>query len=190
MKALFSVAAVLLGVWALVSAFPNAEAQSVARPARATSTAAWMSGQGVAFSPSGMTVDGGLSATTLRVGQESVQDLYVDGGTYLNNLEVSGAANFRQRPAGVFVLASLTKAASLTVGIGCSSLGTVSVPGMEPNVNACTVASLPTSALNLGVTYDCYVTASGVVTVRACGLVALVAAPAGIYRLVLSGPAN
>lgn len=180
-----------LVAWGIITAFgvDPASAQSVAntRPPMASTP---QTVNGFVTMTSGLMVDGGVTTSMVKADSGDFQNLYVDGGTSLNGLEVSGTANFRNRPGGVFVLASLTKAASLTVGVGCSTLGTVSVSGMEPNVNACTVASLPAAALNLGVTYDCYVTASGVVTVRACGLVALVAAPAGIYRLVISGPAS
>lgn len=140
----------------------------------------------------GLSVDGGVRTTDLRADTATVGSLDAGtisaGSTTTGSLEVMGAANFRTRPNGIFLPGTLTRAGGLTVGIGCSTLGVISVPGALVK-DSCDVATLPAAALNLGVVFDCFVTAASTVTVRSCGLVALVAAPAGDYNVVVSGPA-
>jgi hypothetical protein len=140
------------------------------------------------MSTGSLDVSGATTTGSLRVdGGVQAGSLYVDGGANVGSLEVAGAATFRQRPTGVFLTGTLTRAASLTVGVGCSTLGSISVPGALVG-DACDVASIPSAALSLGLTYDCWVTASSTVAVRGCGLVALVAAPVGDYRVMVLGP--
>lgn len=185
----------LLAVVAFVSTAGYVAAQSVARPPKPQNlNADWTTGGWVTMGK-GLTVgDGGVTTPMLRTNDVQTADVhatnvYADGGTFTRTLDVSGSASFRQRPSGVFLAGTLTRAASLTVGVGCSSSGGVlTVPGALLG-DACDLASVPAAALNLGLTYDCFVTAANTVTIRSCGLVALVAAPAGEYRVLVSGPA-
>lgn len=146
---------------------------------------------------SGLWVDGGVSTTTLRAdsatvgtldaGAVSADSLTVAGKTTTGSLEVMGAAAFRERPTGVVLSGSLIKASATGLSIGCNVFGTASVPGALVG-DACVPSVIPTSALTLGITYDCYVTAPATVTLRSCGLVALVSAPAGTYQVRVIGP--
>lgn len=146
---------------------------------------------------SGLWVDGGVSTTTLRAdnatvgsldaGAVAADSLTVAGKTTTGSLEVMGASTFRERPTGVVLSGSLIKASATGLSIGCNVFGTVSVPGALVG-DACVPSAIPTSALTLGITYDCYVTAPATVTLRSCGLVALVSAPAGTYQVRVIGP--
>jgi hypothetical protein len=111
----------------------------------------------------------------------------VTGKTTTGRLEVEGAASFAQRPTGVVLGGSLVKAAATGLSVGCNVFGTVPVPGALVG-DACVPSVIPSSALTLGITYDCYVTAPATVTLRSCGLVALVSAPAGTYQVRVIGP--
>lgn len=134
----------------------------------------------------GLSVDGGVRTTEIQADRAAVGGLDA-GSVTAGSLEVTGATNFRTRPNGIFLPGTLTRPGGLSLGIGCSTLGVISVPGALVK-DSCDVATLPTAALNLGVVFDCFVTAANTVTVRSCGLVALVAAPAGDYNVVVSGP--
>lgn len=100
-------------------------------------------------------------------------------------LSVTGATTFSQPPTGLVRKGELVRGASLGLSIGCASLGTVAVSGVT-TASACAVTYRP-SAVTLGAVLDCYVTAPGTVTVRACALVALTSAPAGAYGVTLVG---
>ena len=132
---------------------------------------------------SGMSVDGGVQTTTVRAQDVQTNSLTVDGGATF-----AGPASFAQRPTGIFLSGTLTRSAGLSLSVGCSTLGTLTILGTRPP-DACVVSAIPTAALSLGITYDCYVTAPGSVIIRACALVSLVAAPAGDYKVVAIGPA-
>jgi hypothetical protein len=139
------------------------------------------------------TVDAGsVRANTATLGAVdagtiTASSLTVTGETTTGSLEVMGATTFRERPTGVVLGGSLVKAAATGLSVGCSVFGTVPVPGALVG-DACVPSSIPTSALTLGITYDCYVTAPATVTLRSCGLVALVSAPAGTYQVRVIGP--
>jgi hypothetical protein len=165
--------AVVLPV-ALVAA--AAWSQSAARPPKAGKFSGPMDVSGPATFRSNVAVDGGVSAASVQAGS-------VDAGT----LNVTGAASFAQRPTGVVLSGSLVKAAATGVTAGCNVFGTISVPGALTG-DGCLPSAIPTSALTLGITYDCYVTAPATVTMRSCGLVSLVSAPAGTYQVRVIGP--
>lgn len=131
---------------------------------------------------------GSVRATTAAIGSMDAGTLSVSGKTTTGSFEVMGTAAFRERPTGVVLSGSLVKAAATGLQVGCSAFGTVPVPGALVG-DACVPSAIPTSALTLGITYDCYVTAPATVTLRSCGLVALVSAPAGTYRVAVIGPA-
>jgi hypothetical protein len=139
------------------------------------------------------TVDAGsVRANTATIGDldagtVNASSLTVSGKATTGSLEVMGAAAFRERPTGVVLSGSLLKAAATGLSVGCNVFGTVSVPGALVG-DACVPSAIPTSALALGITYDCYVTAPATVTLRSCGLVALVSAPAGTYQVRVIGP--
>lgn len=99
---------------------------------------------------------------------------------------VTGSTTFSEPPAGVVRKGTLTRATSLSLAVGCSTLGTVSVAGVTTDA-ACNVTRRPAPILNLGITLDCYAATPGVVTVRACALVSLLSAPAGDYGVTLVG---
>lgn len=187
--------AVLLPV-GLLAAY--AWAQSSPRASRGTNTFNGpMTVNGFVTMNSGLSVDGGIvtnrietdSATVGGLGASMVvaNSLTVTGKTTTGSLEVMGAAAFRERPTGVVLSGSLVKASATGLSVGCNVFGTTSVPGALVG-DACIPSAIPTSALTLGITYDCYVTAPATVTLRSCGLLALVSAPAGTYQVRVIGP--
>ena len=93
---------------------------------------------------------------------------------------VSGACSFSTPPTGIARSGSFVRGASLTVGIGCASLGTTTVTSAAVN-DVCVVTSFPGALTSI--TYGCFVSTANTVTVYGCGLVALVAAPAGTYAV-------
>lgn len=130
--------------------------------------------------------NGGVISSFIRSG-----DVRADTGTFgsvdAGTLNVTGPASFGTRPTGVVLSGSLVKAAATGVAVGCSVFGTTTVAGALVG-DACVPSAIPTSALTLGITYDCYVTAPATVTLRSCGLVSLVNAPAGTYQVRVIGP--
>lgn len=179
--------AVLLPV-GLLAAYAWAQSAPRANRAGAVNTTMWARG---------FATDGGVNAATLQAdnatvgsldaGTVSADNLTVAGKTTTGSLEVMGTAAFRERPTGVVLSGSLVKASATGLSIGCNVFGTASVPGALVG-DACVPSAIPTSALTLGITYDCYVTAPATVTLRSCGLVALVSAPAGTYQVRVIGP--
>ena len=130
----------------------------------------------------GLTVSGTTNFGTVNMGA-----LTTAGPNTLNgSTSITGACTFSQPPTGLTRKGSLVRGASLGLALGCQDLGTVSVAGSTVD-SACNVTRRPAPILNLGITLDCFVATPGVVTVRACALLALLSAPAGTYGVTLVG---
>lgn len=134
-----------------------------------------------------------LGAVNMTTGPMSVSgpltagpSVALDTTTLNGTTTVTGPASFSQPPSGLVRKGSLVRGASLGLAIGCQDLGTVSVSGALVD-SGCSVTRRPAPILNLGITLDCFVATPGVVTVRACALVALLSAPAGTYGVTLVG---
>lgn len=130
-----------------------------------------------------MEIDGGSSARTYTGGTMLSHVSSADAGTF--GTLTCGTASFATPPTGLVRKGVLTRGSTLGLSIGCASLGTVAVSGVTTE-SACAVTYRP-SSVTFGAVLDCYVTAPGTVTVRACALVALLSAPAGDYGVTLVG---
>lgn len=142
---------------------------------------------------SGSFVGGTASVTNLTVsgttnfGTVNMGALTTTGPNTLNgSTSVTGACTFSQPPTGLVRKGSLVRGAALGLSIGCQDLGTVAVAGTTLD-SACNVTRRPAPILNLGITLDCFVATPGIVTVRACSLLALLSAPSGTYGVTLVG---
>lgn len=139
-----------------------------------------------------MNIDGGFYAQSVRGDAGTFGTLGAGASTLgppvgiTGPLTVTGSASFSEPPTGLTRKGTLVRGASLGLGIGCQDLGTVAVTGVTTD-SACNVTRRPTPILNLGITLDCYVGTAGVVTVRACALLALLSAPSGNYGVTLVG---
>lgn len=182
--AFFTTCGVLL--LALVLGSDEAQAQSVGRPAKSVPIGSWMNAQGLAFGPTGLGVDGGVTTPVLHVAEADVGELYVDAGTHLRTLEVSGPASFREPPEGITksIRSTLTRGTPLTVGLGLvnawQSLGTVLLPGGQKG-DLCAVTVLPDGLVLDTVDARCWVLAGGVVQFQVKTTAALTF-PAGAYE--------